>query len=572
MLKPGAKSGWKVEVRKGIDDPPLQSVTVKAEHWMDALAQGRAKFAEVAQVPPGANCTIEASGRVVIQDPQTRRVYTITPTDAQSRTNIANANLASARLSAATKQPAFQTRGSQKPASTSLQPSSSVSTPGKDIEASKTVLSTKEHHANELNPLHYRERSIAVSDAITATQTETLLKKEWLMLCSTLENATPGKLIRVALFVRNNQSKLSSSPVAVLEWKDWVGAPTLTHYPAATQRMLGSLMPPVMSQTPPAPSIAPTAPLAAAAPSVRPGATQASPSVQPSPSPEPAQTLQQGTASVSISAPAKGAATISVPAAAVQPSVEAAGSEVQAPGSEVQAPGSEVQAPDPPANTDPQESWTAGSKPPTDELGLLGERPPKNLGVTEDRPTKELGVAAARPQSVIEEGDALGLVFEAFQHLYHIGTSREALRYALEVLKKAIPHEAAKGEVYDINAHCLRALAAQGTEIESREHPVDRGFAKIVCDGVEPVVIVTDFAHDPAFDAEVDQPAGVEVKNALFARISQGRHLLGMLSLYNRQNGAFTTQDKHVIGYVATQLHGFLRMRRYSSGPYRTVS
>jgi hypothetical protein len=165
------------------------------------------------------------------------------------------------------------------------------------------------------------------------------------------------------------------------------------------------------------------------------------------------------------------------------------------------------------------------------------------------------------------QDERLTAVFDSAEALSRLTMPVEGLNFVLGLLEENIPAEAISVCLYDSSSDELRFVAVAGPFSASMQGygvPRSGGLFGQALKADHQASVFADVFVEPAFNPLIDSRPGLDPRNMLLRPVVHERELLGMLQLINREGaGAFTTQDMHVINYVAERLADFLHATRH---------
>lgn len=93
------------------------------------------------------------------------------------------------------------------------------------------LIGSRDENPSERSPLTYRERVYAVAEGTPIESARDILVDRWNDLRASLDPASAGNLINLAVFDHVFRGKPRSRPLATLTWKDWKSAEPDIRYP-----------------------------------------------------------------------------------------------------------------------------------------------------------------------------------------------------------------------------------------------------------------------------------------------------------------------------------------------------
>lgn len=170
--------------------------------------------------------------------------------------------------------------------------------------------------------------------------------------------------------------------------------------------------------------------------------------------------------------------------------------------------------------------------------------------------------SSAPPASVGPHDDRLADVFEALEDLPRLRSAAEGLDFIVKLLERMIPAEATSACLYDINTDELRFVAVSGTSAAAMQGaavPRAAGLFAQAMRSEHNATVIQDVLIEPTFDPKADARPDLEPQNALLRPVVHEHQLLGMLQLINRAGASgFSAQDVSVVNYIAERLADFL--------------
>jgi hypothetical protein len=164
-----------------------------------------------------------------------------------------------------------------------------------------------------------------------------------------------------------------------------------------------------------------------------------------------------------------------------------------------------------------------------------------------------------------EPDDRLASVFEALHELAQLRTPAEGLEFIVNLLETTVPSAAVSACLYDINTDELRFVALTGPGAETRRGTAvkrSQGLFGLAARAEHTALVIRDVTQEPAYDPAIDGRPGLDTRSVLVRQVVHDGRLMGMLQLINRNNGAFSAPDVHLVNYTADRLAEFLRDAR----------
>jgi hypothetical protein len=382
--------------------------------------------------------------------------------------------------------------------------------PRADVAATvpSQIIFKREQDPTDAMPLAYREYVYAVPPGTTEAMAETLLATQLELVRASLERLPPGKLVNMAVFDVVFQGKPPVPPLLTLAWKDWRGAPVVSHPRRAPAPQPVVPQPPatapVLYQAP-APIVAPPAPAppAAAAPVPPPPAfvAQVAQAAPPSfPVQLPVPSVQQAFAPPVI------APTFQAPVAAPAPSA----------------------------------------------------RPPS-------------GSMRAAPGTRARTEDLVADLFEAMHDLHFVRDAIEGGEFCLTLAMDKLPSRAGIVHLYDIDKREFLVTSTRGAgtgKLLLRRHAESDAILQAAMNRRRAIVIA-DGTHSSAVAVERYEALG-GVRSLMIAPVMEHGRFLGAIELINPLDGLpFTDAEGNALNYIAGQFAEFLSSHGIVTDPER---
>ena len=164
------------------------------------------------------------------------------------------------------------------------------------------------------------------------------------------------------------------------------------------------------------------------------------------------------------------------------------------------------------------------------------------------------------------QDDRIADVFEALEALARMRTPAEALDFAMRLLETTIqPKPPAPASTISTPTSCAssRCQAPAPWRCRGAACRAPPACSAKPCAPHTTRALFKEVLVEPPFDPAVDSRVGLDPRNILLRPIVHEHQLLGALQLINSKNrDGFTTQDIHVMNYVAERLAEFLLKAR----------
>lgn len=397
-----------------------------------------------------------------------------------------------------------------------------------------TMLSRRDQEPSESSPLTYREVSYALAIGTEEPEAEAFALQMLEELKREIPEDRAARFINIAVFDEIFTGKPTISPLVVLEWKDWKGAPVARYprkYPSAMPNSMRSSVPgpgPSLAAALKEPSQVSRAPAAASAlgdmflgPATAPGKSAAGPAT-----------------SIAAAAAAPLMPGVSNPALAPQPVPSF-------------APMVAPQVPPASAPVEPPPAADGSAKMKTQPLSIGGDVPATN------------GAAAKRLS-----GDEL--IADLFEEMHAMNFHEDAVAagyFCLDLALSKIPADGGLVHFYDVDKREYVVACARGPNAHAlllARHPDVDPFLGTAPRSRSAVIFQADGATPPRFAVFGG------LKNLVVAPLWPRGRFMGAVEFINPKDGApFTTDDANALTYIAEQLAEFIGSRGVVLDPRR---